>query len=169
MNLFPIHILHLNGPLNVIYCLILYLTNYVIAGFFEVILLSLETVLGNRSNTPDGSMNGKKKWCRERNENRCLCNTSCPSHESFTCICHQQPPPQENGSLTSKVADGEVLVFGVFLWRFEGELLPGTRQILVFSTKRLDHLFNMETRTEIFSFYVLISTQNFRDGYFVIV
>lgn len=78
-------------------------------------------------------------------------------------------PPQENGSLTSKVADGEVLVFGVFLWRFEGELLPGTRQILVFSTKRLDHLFNMETRTEIFSFYVLISTQNFSDGYFVIV
>lgn len=65
---------------------------------------------------------------------------------------HQQPPhpPQVNRSLTSKVADGEVLVFGVFLWRFEGELLSGTRQILVFSAERLDHLFDTKTRTEIF-------------------
>lgn len=93
MNLFPIHILHLNGPLNVIYCLILYLTNYVIAGFFEVILLSLETVLGNRSNTPDGSMNGKKNGAVKKMRTGVCATPRVPvTNHSLAYVTNSLPP-----------------------------------------------------------------------------
>lgn len=49
-----------------------------------------------------------------------------------------------DASLTSKVSDGEILVFRVVLWRFEGELLSGSRQVLVLGTEGLNHLFKNE-------------------------